>query len=73
MPGADRGAKEFSKEFRTLWGTDDCNRRRIEMPVNLHDRLATKAARAESQDDALDRVHLLASIPGEPKSRWLFR
>jgi hypothetical protein len=63
MPAADRGAKEIF-EGVALSGTNDRSRRRIEMPVSVHDRLGTKAAQSEDEDDALDRIHLTASILG---------
>ena len=69
MPAADRGAKEFFEIFRTRSGTDDGHLWRIEMPVRVQNRLGTKAAQREDEDDVLEYCHLKATIRGGPKSR----
>jgi hypothetical protein len=69
MPAADSGAKEISSGFFDPSGTDDGRLWRIEMPPGVQDRLGTKAAQREDEDDVLECSHLTATILGGPKSR----
>jgi hypothetical protein len=39
------------------------------MPVGVDDRLGTKAAQTENQDDVFNGFHLIATTLGRPKSR----
>jgi hypothetical protein len=50
-------------------GTDHRNRRRIEVPPGVQDRLGTKAAHTENEDDVLERFHVTASTLRGPASR----
>jgi hypothetical protein len=50
-------------------GTDHRNRRRIEVLPGVQDRLGTKAAHTENEDDVLERFHVTASTLRGPASR----
>ncbi len=75
MPVAD-STKEEICAFRenALSGTDHRDRRRIEVAPGVQDRLGTKAAHTENEDDVLEGFHdgtaidLVQNFPLAPPS-----
>jgi hypothetical protein len=55
-----------------LSGTDDRNRGRIEVPPSVQNRLGTKIAHTENEDDVLERFDLTAPTVRGSTSRCRF-